>query len=612
MDRDVFLRDLDVGYEAMTAIKQFLENDQYEAADSLLHDMQFLVQKCNKALQGLESKASMINSMDICGKNLEYSIKKFFSFPSKRKMLFHCEIFSFYWSLRYLAYLYLDVSKSDESLREYRKRLFDELRMLHKNRSKKRKFKYKVSIWLGAFNKLKYTKIAVDSILKYTDFSQGDIELITVNNGSSDKTEEFFDSLPNVKKVNRKFNVLGLPMDPFLCEGEYLLAFSNDAVATPNWLENLLLCIESSDDIAMVVPTCNEDSISLDQGISVPYRNDVSEINAIQKFAYQYNRSNPALWEDRIALMPFVSISRTDLINLQCFDPSFVKAQFTDDDVSTLFRRTGWRMVLAGDTFLHHFGSVTFKDAPKKDIESDYDEMRKVYFDKWGIDAWESREILGTKAILPWFSPKKQSRILWVEPKFGMDFLTVKNYYRRKGYEDVNADALIVNPCYFPDAKYYFNRCISAENLPQMLSKLQERYDLIGMGACLHEIVDGSAIDLLEQLYGLLNPGGMLIVPIKNWCSARNLKIMIESGGNHSWAYPANTFKELSLWGFLGELSKHAFLNDYARAILVETDKKLCADMHSRLLGLFSNHYSSEDFECIMQISILWFRFQKK
>lgn len=68
---------------------------------------------------------------------------------------------------------------------------------------------------------MEYTKKAVESIYKYTDFEKLNVELITVNNGSTDGTEEYFNSLPNEKKINFKHNMLGNNVSMYSIEGEY-------------------------------------------------------------------------------------------------------------------------------------------------------------------------------------------------------------------------------------------------------------------------------------------------------------------------------------------------------------------------------------------------------
>lgn len=601
---------IDVCDEAMSVAENLMNDGRENEAGSILTDVSLLVDSIKSSLdEDLSGHALVEKAVTICS-NLTYSIKRFLDLPQKRKRIFLCEIKESFGQLKLCVdwkYKYLS---SDENLSNYRKMLEDSLReklVCRRNGA----YKYKVSIVVTAYNKLEYTKLAIESIYKHTDFSKGNVELITVNNGSTDGTEEYFDSLQNEKKANFKYNLIGIPGPAFFCEGEYIVGFSNDVVATPNWLEQLIACIESSHDIAMVVPTCNEDSTSLFQGVPIPYKNNTSSLDDIEKFATEYNHSDKSLWEERIALLPFVSIYRRDLCSPPFLDPSYTKLQFIDDDFSTLLRRTGWRMILAKDTFLHHFGSVTLGDQNISSNHNAFAEMREVYLDKWGVDAWESRGILNVTLIFERLIPKTQAGILWIEPKFGMDYLSVKNYYRQNHCEVKKTDAIVLDSRYLPDAKHYFDRVISADKLEQVLPELREEYDLIGMSAYLHEVLDGEAFALLERLYGLLKPGGRLIVPIKNFCSASSLNLLMVTGGNYPWGCPTVAYKGLSLGGFNNELSRHKLSDVCFRAIIHESDQTLCEEMYRGMFNLFSDVYSPNGFKTLLKVKMMWFIFQK-
>ena len=602
---------LEVCEEALLFSRELLEKGKSAELISLLQDVRVLTSSMAEEMRKEEGKSTISHNIVLCCLNMENSLERFFSMPNKRRQVFYYEILESFRRIKHLAYLQNEVLSNTETLENYQKQLMQKVENAHTHCLENLEYKYRASIVIHAYNKLEYTKRAIESIFKYTDFSKGDIELITVNNGSTDGTEEYFDSLPHEKKLNFKHNMLGVSVTPPICEGKYFVGFSNDVIATPHWLEQLLFCIESSPDIAEVVPTCNEESITSYQGIPVPYPNSISSLKEIEGFAKSYNKIDSMMWEDRVLLMPFVSVWRNDILSMDIVDPSYTKIQFVDDDFSTVLRRTGWRQVLAKDTFLHHFGSITLGDSKEVSNQNSLDEMRKVYFDKWGVDAWESRGMLGIEHTFQWISPKKESRILWIEPKFGADFLSMRNYYRKNGCGDVKADAMVVDSRYLPDAKYSFDRCIPAEDLLQTVSEVQNGYDIIGMSACLHEVVDGSAIALLEKLYEILNPGGQLLVPVKNWNSASCLKEMIASGGVHPWGCPADTFKGLSMWGLLEALAQHKYLKNYSRFILTESDKKLCRSMHSKLAKMFSDVYDSDTFETILQVNMMWLGFQK-
>lgn len=101
----------------------------------------------------------------------------------------------------------------------------------------------------------------------------------------------------------------------------------------------------------------------------------------MEEFVQNYNKSNSRLWEERSLFMPFVSIMRLELFEVDKHDSSYTQAQFIDD-VSTIYRRSGWKQILAKDTIMHHFGSVTLGDTNDVMNSDAFVNMRKVYFDK--------------------------------------------------------------------------------------------------------------------------------------------------------------------------------------------------------------------------------------
>jgi len=106
----------------------------------------------------------------------------------------------------------------------------------------------------------------------------------------------------------------------------------------------------------MVGPVTNY--ISGDQQVDVPYR-DVSEMPA---FARENNRRNPARWRRTDRLVGFCLLFRRELFRqIGYFDEGFEIGNFEDDDFNIRVRMLGKSLVVAEDSFIHHFGSVSMK-----------------------------------------------------------------------------------------------------------------------------------------------------------------------------------------------------------------------------------------------------------
>lgn len=390
-------------------------------------------------------------------------------------------------------------------------------------------FKYRVTIIVPAYNKVEFSRCAIESLFRHTDFSRGDIELITINDGSTDGTEEYFNSLPHEKKINLKYNVynhLGWGIARHIAEGAYVVYFSNDAVATPHWLENLLRVHEKMPEVFWTVPTCNENCISNAQGIPVDYENTFEDMGKMEAFAARNNCSNPLLWEERAALMPFVSVvpNLFDVPEI-CADYTYTMCDFEDDDFSTILRRSGFKQILAKDTFVHHFGGVTLNEVRRKSVNfASLVNMRPVFREKWKVDPWQSRGHMPylEEALSAQTYANEPVRALVIEPMFGEGLFTIRNFFRRT-QRRVTIDAVIADERYLPDSKYTADHVYALPHLDNMEEHVQEKYDIIVMGAPLNDLSVRHVVPFFQMCRRMLRAGGFIRCRIVNYISAEHI-----------------------------------------------------------------------------------------
>ena len=517
-------------------------------------------------------------------KNVQASVDDLLAHPALCRRIVSSEIRPFVMEMQRLWMLDTEVLATQEGRRSYRQDVMERARALHQAVPKE--YKYDVSILLLAYNKLDYTKRAAESILQYTDFSKGNIELILLNNGSEDGTREYFESLPYTKIINLRHNILGTFSYIHLLEGKYFVGFSNDVVATPHLLYHLLACMESDDRIAIAVPTCNEDSISNYQGIPVPYPNAFEGMAAMQAFAAEYNHLNPAFWEERSQLMPFLAIVRTELQNMAAADPVFTRAEFVDDDLSTTLRRSGWRQVLLKDTFMHHFGGVTLGEGRKNEAGNALVEMRRVYYEKWGVDAWNSRGgFCGTEIVERWHAISANERVLVLEPRFGDLACDLFNIYRRSGHTP-HMTAAVFDERYLRDTDYLFDETVAVRHIGDIPA--QGRYDVISAGCYLDELPLGNVVADLERLYELLAPNGVLLLPVRNPSCAYEMDAVMRTGMRdvYSGAGEVKPYVSISDLQLLQAIHEHPRMNRYKmHTISFREDVALAERMKPLLRG---------------------------
>ena len=252
-------------------------------------------------------------------------------------------------------------------------------------------FKYELSIYVLGYNKLDYTKMCVESLLANLPANLN-YELILVNHGSSDGTKEYFESIHPDKQLDIAVNGGGAGAVYRILEGEFTLMISNDVVVTPHAVENMLACIRSDPKIATVVPTTP--NISNLQTIPAEY----SSLEELKDFALKNNCLDPFRWEQRVRLCNPIQIKRASSYYSAkglCVSGMFhttnpvYSLSFPDDRLSLLWRRNGYKLILAKDAYCHHFGSVTLRDEiQQQNEEKYYKEGRLEFLKAYGVDPW--------------------------------------------------------------------------------------------------------------------------------------------------------------------------------------------------------------------------------
>ena len=506
-----------------TAMEQEENSPVVSEVLSLLYQTAAIVEK------EMEGTSHVLRQVHLYGKNIQSSIDDLKDLPTHRGQIAQHELRPFSLEMCRLWHYATEILPYADRRTIHLEELMAASKALHK--AEEHVYQYDVSIVLCGYNKLAYTQKAVESIMTHTDFSGGNVELIVINNGSNDGTREYFGGLPHVKCINLKYNILGMNAAQHLAGGKYFVSFANDVVATPHWLEHLLACMKSDDRIAIAVPTCNDGGISSFQGVSVSYPNTFEGMEAMQRFAEEYNRNLvPAYWEDRSQLMPFLSIIRTDVYRMGLIDPVYTRGEFVDDDLSTLLRRTGWRQVLLKDTFMHHFGGVTLGAERKRGAGYALDEMRRVYYEKWGVDAWESRgEFYAVEDLWGWNIFHEDDSILVLEPRFGNLSCRIFNMYRQHGMQPYMT-AVVFDRRYRMDTDYLFDATVEADCVEDA-ARTEQEYNLISAGCYLDELPARDLLYSLELLYGKLAPGGTLLLPVRNPDSAYEITCLLDEGG---------------------------------------------------------------------------------
>ena len=366
-----------------------------------------------------------------------------------------------------------------------------------------------VTVYFQAYNHLEdQTKMAIHAILQYTQ--NVDHELLLVDNGSTDGTLDFFRSIPHPRK--RIFHVRenrgalfgylaakGAAGSEFI-RGKYFAALPSDVLVTKNWLKNLVACMESDSRIGMVVPVASYASYGQQENLRF------STYGEMQEAAALYNISDPQKWEERLRVIPTASLIRSSLRKMYEADYAFYY-NFADDDLSFMYRRFGYRLMLCRDTFVYHApGTAMTEEDFNFDLQSGREVFRRKYF---GIDPWEDTrfDYMLREQCMDVVPKREEHRILGVDVRCGADLLHFKNGFRALGMDNVTLSAFVQDSKYWVDLQTICDGDVFCLPLRDFAAALQGNvYDYIILGAPLYSYEDPQA--MLELMRDHLSVGG--------------------------------------------------------------------------------------------------------
>lgn len=412
-----------------------------------------------------------------------------------------------------------------------------------------------VSIIVQAYNRLDKTKRCVESVIKYSDGIN--YELILVDNGSTDGTLEYFKSVQcSKKKIFHITKNLGASY-PFsvlnLCElGQYVSNIPCDIIVTPHWLENLLICMKSDPKIGLVNPVSSHTSNL--QEVPLEY----SSYEDMQQKAEKWNRSDPRKWEDRIRIITLGTLYRKEALLATGWPPGDMGFfhDFVDDDVAFRIRRMGYRVVLAGDTWVchdHDFRHGEGKDPARfnESLTIGRSNFQQKYF---GIDAWEdvNNYYLPYRKFLPQPGVKGTAQVLGVDVKCGTPILDIKNYLRAAGIFKTALSAFTQDPRYWIDLKTICEGPVLCDR-EEFLSDAfpRDQFDYVIADRPLNRYHEPQK--MLNDLFALCKSGGIVVCKVKNTFSFQEYVHLLGQWGVYDREFSYN----IPLEPFHDALSKH-------------------------------------------------------
>jgi GT2 family glycosyltransferase len=234
-----------------------------------------------------------------------------------------------------------------------------------------------VSIIIPTYNGLRYLQDCIASIRAQTPFPH---EIIVVDNGSDDGTVEFCRNERLIFIANP--DNAGFPgacnAGMKIASGDALLLLNNDVLVSRYWLSSMLNCLYSGADIGIVGPMTNYGSGR--QQIDIPYTN-------LEEIAEHYRRAYQGNWlEVRRIIGLCMLIKREVTERIGFLDERFAPGHYEDDDYCYRARMAGFRLMIARDAFVFHYGSASFNREGEERVRQLIQRNRGLFIEKWGVD----------------------------------------------------------------------------------------------------------------------------------------------------------------------------------------------------------------------------------
>lgn len=236
------------------------------------------------------------------------------------------------------------------------------------------------SIVVPCHDNLLYTALCLDSIARHTPQAH---EVIVVDNGCTDATAEWAEA-HGARVVRSRLNLGfagGVNLGLAAAAGDVAVLLNNDALATPGWLAGLLGAVDRGDGTGIAGPRSNW--VSDDQILAVTYTEAPSD--ALDAFAAARHRDHAGQGREVARISGLcMAITRPVLDAIGGFDVRFEVGNMEDEDFALRARLAGFRLRVADDSFVHHFGHKTFDL-----VDEDYDALLEVnamrYAVKWDL-----------------------------------------------------------------------------------------------------------------------------------------------------------------------------------------------------------------------------------
>ncbi|MBS1879733.1 MAG: glycosyltransferase family 2 protein [Actinobacteria bacterium] len=244
------------------------------------------------------------------------------------------------------------------------------------------------SVVVVTYGGLPFNRLCLETVLAHS--ADVDLELIVVDNGSSDGTTEY---LTRLSRADARVRVLlngrntgfaaACNQGLGLAGGEHLVLLNNDTMVPPGWLPRLIAHLRNP-EVGLVGPVTNR--IGNEAEIEADYRRWGEYLDFAARRAHEFAGD----WlELRSPAMYCLALRRETFLRLGPLDERYEVGLLEDDDYADRARAAGYQQRCVEDVVVHHFGEASFGHLV---AGGEYGRILRAnqsrYAEKWGHD-WQ-------------------------------------------------------------------------------------------------------------------------------------------------------------------------------------------------------------------------------
>ena len=200
----------------------------------------------------------------------------------------------------------------------------------------------KYAVTFACYNQIQYTRQCVDSLIRHGfDLSR----LVVVDNGSTDCTRDYLNTLPLGVRIFNKSNLgcgVAWNQGALALQAEWTIIMNNDVLVSANWIENLITIAEQN-ELKIVSPSLIEGPLDYDFD---DFSNQASKkMHSALRFGSMHAvclAVHESVWQTIGYFMPIPQL-------LGYEDTLFFQEA----------HKAGLPCAITGASWLHHYGSVT-------------------------------------------------------------------------------------------------------------------------------------------------------------------------------------------------------------------------------------------------------------